>query len=66
MDRVTSFLVHQFAASVQSGGDWARLGGAAIITASAFIPVVGPFISIGLGIADSYGAFDGVYGYFDK
>jgi hypothetical protein len=58
--------VYQFAASDQSGGDWARLGGAAIITGSAFIPVVGPFISIGLGIADSYGAFDGVYGYFDK
>jgi uncharacterized membrane protein len=66
MDRVTSFLVHQFAASVQSGGDWVRLGGAAIITASAFIPVVGPFISVGLVIADSYGVFNDFYGYFDK
>jgi hypothetical protein len=37
-----------------------------MITASAFIPVVGPFISISLGIADSYGAFDSVYNSFDN
>ena len=39
--------------------------GAGLITASAFIPVVGPFLSIGLGIADSMGAFDGLYNSFD-
>jgi len=57
--------VYQFAASDQSGADYARLGGAAIITGIAFVPVAGPFISIGLGIADSYGAFDGIYNYFE-
>jgi len=55
----------EFAASDHSGGDVAKLVGAGIITGTAFIPVVGPFISIGLGVADSFGAFDGIYGYFD-
>lgn len=55
----------QFGMSDQSGADIARLTGSFIITGSAFIPIVGPAISIGLGIADSLGAFDGVYGYFD-
>jgi hypothetical protein len=36
------------------------------ITATAFIPVAGPFISIGLGIADSMGAFDGLYDTLDR
>lgn len=41
--------------SNQTGSDYARLSGAA------FIRIVGPFISIGLGIADSFGAFDEFY-----
>lgn len=53
--------LYDFANSNQTGADYARLTGAALITASAFIPVVGPFISIGLGIADSFGAFDDFY-----
>lgn len=56
---------YQFYESDKSGADYARLTGAGIITASAFIPVVGPFISIGLGVADSFGAFDSVYNSFD-
>ncbi len=48
-----------------SGADKARLAGAAIITGSAFIPVVGPILSVGLGVLDSVGAFDGVYNKFD-
>ncbi|SFO39945.1 hypothetical protein SAMN05421741_1513 [Paenimyroides ummariense] len=56
---------YQFYESDKSGADYARLTGAGIITASAFIPVVGPFISIGLGVADSFGAFDSIYNSFD-
>ncbi len=48
-----------------SGADKARLAGAALITGSAFIPVVGPFLSVGLGVLDGVGAFDGVYEKFD-
>jgi hypothetical protein len=51
--------------SDQSGADYARLAGAGVITATALIPFVGPLISIGLGAADAYGGFDGVYKYFD-
>lgn len=54
----------QFANSNQIGADYARLGGAAIITGTAFIPIAGTFISIGLGVLDSYGAFDGIYNSF--
>jgi hypothetical protein len=56
--------LYQFGSSNQTGADYARLAGAAFITGSAFIPVVGPFISIGLGVADSLGAFDGIYNSF--
>ena len=55
----------QFGTSDQSGEDIARLTGAGIILGTAFIPVVGPAISIGLGVADSFGAFDGIYESFD-
>jgi RHS repeat-associated protein len=48
-----------------SGADKARLAGAAIITGTAFIPVVGPFLSVGLGVLDGVGAFDGLYQKFD-
>jgi hypothetical protein len=58
--------IYDFATSNQTGSDYARLTGAALITGSAFIPVIGPFISIGLGIADSFGAFDGIYNSFGK
>ena len=57
--------VAEFATSDMSGGDIAKLVGAGVITATAFIPVVGPFISVGLGLLDGAGAFDGIYGYFD-
>jgi len=56
---------YNFFTSDFSGNDWARLGGAVLITATAFIPVVVPFISIGLVAADSYGAFDNIYNYFE-
>jgi len=45
--------------------DYARFSGALVITGSAAIPVVGPFISIGLGIADSFGAFNSIYESFE-
>ena len=56
---------YQFANSDMSGNDYARLTGSLVITGTAFIPLVGPIISIGLGVADSYGAFDGIYNYFE-
>ena len=56
---------YQFANSDISGNDYARLTGSVIITGTAFIPLVGPLISIGLGVADSYGAFDDIYNYFE-
>jgi RHS repeat-associated protein len=58
--------LYQFGSSEQTGADYARLAGAGLITATAFIPVVGPFISVGLGIADSFGAFDGLYNKFNN
>ena len=56
---------YQFVNSDMSGNDIARLSGSLIIMGTAAIPIVGPLISIGLGTADSYGAFDGIYNYFD-
>lgn len=56
---------YQFLNSDMSGNDYAKFSGSLIITGTAFIPIVGPIISIGLGVADSYGAFDGIYNYFD-
>jgi hypothetical protein len=56
---------YQFANSDMSGNDYARFAGSIIITGSAAIPFIGPIISIGLGVADSYGAFDSIYNYFD-
>lgn len=56
---------YHFVNSDRSGNDYARLAGSLIITSTAAIPLVGPLISIGLGAADSYGAFDGIYNYFD-
>ncbi|HRZ42295.1 MAG TPA: RHS repeat-associated core domain-containing protein [Bacteroidales bacterium] len=50
----------------QSGADYARLAGSMIITGVAFIPLVGPVLSIGLGVADSFGAFDGIYNHFNR
>ena len=55
----------QFATSDMSGNDYARMTGSLVITGTAFIPIVGPVISIGLGVADSYGAFDNIYNYFE-
>jgi hypothetical protein len=57
---------YQFLNSDQSGGDYARFTGAIFITTTAAIPFVGPIISIGLGAADAYGAFDDYYNYFDQ
>jgi hypothetical protein len=48
-----------------SGADKARLVGAEIIMATTVIPVVGPFLSVGLGVLDGVGAFDGIYEKFD-
>ena len=56
--------ITSYANSEQTGADKARLVGSLIITGTAAIPVVGPLLSIGLGIADSFGAFDGIYDYF--
>lgn len=56
---------YELASSDRSRSDYARFTGTLIITGSAAIPFVGPIISIGLGVADSYGAFDSVYEYFD-
>ncbi len=56
---------HQFTNSNMSGNDYARLTGSLVITGTAFIPFVGPLISIGLGVVDSYGAFDNIYNYFE-
>jgi hypothetical protein len=48
-----------------SGGeypsDWAKFGSNLLITGTAFIPVAGPFISFGLSLAESCGAFDDLY-----
>jgi hypothetical protein len=49
----------------RTGGDYARFAGAMIITGSAAVPFIGPLVSIGLGVADSYGAFDSIYAKFD-
>ena len=57
--------VYQFYSSDRSGNDYARLVGTGIITGTGFIPIVGPFVSVGLGIADSFGAFDSIYNTFD-
>jgi hypothetical protein len=57
--------LYEFGSSNQSGADYAKLTGSIIITATAAIPIVGPFISVGLGIADGLGAFDGIYNSFD-
>ncbi|MFC7774543.1 DUF6443 domain-containing protein [Flavobacterium sp. GCM10027622] len=54
-----------FALSAKSGSDYARLGGAALITLSGAIPVVGPGVSIALGVLDGAGAFDSFYKKFD-
>ena len=40
-----------------------KLVGSAIIAATAFIPIVGPVLSIGLGAVDAAGGFDGIYHY---
>ncbi len=55
---------YQLLTSQGTGADYARFTGALIITGTAAIPIVGPFISIGLGVADSFGAFDGIYNSF--
>jgi RHS repeat-associated protein len=54
-----------YANSDKTGADKARLVGSLIITGSAAIPVVGPLLAIGLGIADSFGAFDKIYESFN-
>jgi len=46
--------------------DYARFTGSLIIIGTSAIPIAGPFISIGLGIADSFGVFDPIYNYFGK
>ncbi len=51
--------------SKRKGSDYARFGTTIAISAFAIIPKAGPFISIGLGIADSQGAFEDFYKKFD-
>jgi len=57
---------YQLLNSQGTGADYARFTGSLIITGTAAIPIAGPFISIGLGTADSFGVFDPVYNYFGK
>gem|GEM_PF-4288792 len=56
--------VNLFTTENRNGADYARFGGAVLISATAAIPVAGPLISFSLGVADSYGAFDGLYNSF--
>jgi RHS repeat-associated protein len=55
---------YQLLTSEGTGADYARFAGALLITGTAAIPVAGPFISIGLGVADSFGAFNPIYNSF--
>ena len=48
----------QFYYSDKSGADYARLTGAGLIMGANLIPFAGPFISIGLGVLDTYGVFE--------
>ncbi|MDP3927631.1 MAG: RHS repeat-associated core domain-containing protein, partial [Bacteroidota bacterium] len=57
---------YQLLSSKGTGVDYARFTGSLIITSTAAIPIAGPFISIGLGLADSFGTFDPIYNYFGK
>lgn len=56
--------VNLYTTENRNGADYARFGGAVLISATAAIPVAGPLISFSLGVADSYGAFDGLYNSF--
>lgn len=58
--------LYQFSQSSWNGSDYARLGGSLVITASGFIPAVGPYVAISLGIMDSKGTFDSFYKSFNK
>lgn len=58
--------ITSYANSEQTGADKARLVGSLITTGAVAFPVVGPLLSIGLGMADSFGAFDGFYDYFKE
>lgn len=49
----------------KTNSDYARAAGAVIITASGFIPYVGPIFSIGLGLLDANGYFDNFYNSFN-
>ena len=60
------FAYHNFENSPKNNSDYARLGGSFLIYGSSYIPYAGPFISIGLGIADSKGTFNDFYKWFDK
>ncbi len=57
--------IYTYYQSDKSGADKARIIGGAIITGTAFIPVFGPFISVGFGVLDGVGAFDAIYNKFD-
>jgi len=46
--------------------DYARFVTSLAITGTASIPGVGPIISLGLTIADSAGAFDSLYEFFNN
>ena len=56
---------YEFIVSDKTNEDYAKLLGSIVISGTSAIPVVGPFISIGLGMADSFGAFDGIYKSFN-
>jgi hypothetical protein len=60
------FTAVEFVYSDKSGGDYARLVSSGIGVGLAFIPVIGPALSIGYGIVDAAGVFDGIYDYFDQ
>jgi hypothetical protein len=61
----TATSLAQFNSTDGSGEDWARLTGASLITGSVFTPVIGPLLSISLGVADSFGILDDINKSFD-
>ncbi len=55
----------QFYYSDKSGADYARLIIAGLIMGANSIPVAGQFISVGLGVLDTYSVLEPIYNSFD-
>ncbi|MGE3824258.1 MAG: RHS repeat domain-containing protein, partial [Bacteroidia bacterium] len=62
LDLASTFI--EFGTSEKKGSDVAKLVTNLAITAVAVVPIVGPALSIGLGIAETFGAFNGMYNLF--